>query len=179
MRRRGRSAPCPPALPPAVFEGSLQVGGCTGRGGGVGGVHFWFLQNALTAWLFGKDRGNIIPRRPLWTLHYWIPLCYSSSTDIPETVSGKNTKRVKVLSFPQTGRKVEPINSLNWTFLWAMEKKTKKNSGWNPLLSRGRLRKQQRKESKKKRKMNLPLSTCALSISEGEGWIQKDADGQK
>lgn len=117
-----------------------------------GNVHFWFLRNALPVWLFGKDRGNIIPQRPLWTLHYWILLCYSSSTDIRETLTAKNTKRVKVLSFPQTGRKVEPINSLNWTFLWAMEKKKKKTVAEISLLSRGRLRKQQWKESKKKKK---------------------------
>lgn len=159
-------------FPAAVSKGSLQVERCTG-----GNVHFWFLRNALPAWLFGKDRGNIIPRRPLWTLHYWILPCYSSSTDIRETVTAKNTKRVKVLSFPQTGRKVEPINSLNWTFLWAMEKK--KNSGWNPLLSRGRLRKQQWKEGKKKKRKDESFSTCALSVSVGEGWIQKDADRQK
>lgn len=69
-----------------------------------------------------KDRGHIIQKRPLQTLHYWILQCYPPLSDILETVTpSKNMKHIKVLNIPEAWWKIESHKFLT---LWISQ------SGW-------------------------------------------------
>lgn len=174
--RRRRSGPAPPIFPPLFLKAACRWSDAPGgRGGGcallisakcITGVTFW--EGQRKHYSTEATLNFALLNSAMLFLFNW----HTRDTNSEKYEAGQG------IELPSNGEKSRANKFLKLNISLSYGKKKKKKQWLKSLCSPEGGCVSSSGKSKKKKK-DESFSMCALSVSVGEGWIQKDADRRK